>query len=50
VDLVQFLSDWLTYAADNVKSSSTRLKKVMDFMSLNAVKCDCGSIFARYLH
>jgi len=35
----------------NVKSveSLNVFEKCLDFMSLNAMKCDCGSIFVRYL-
>jgi len=51
VDLVQFLSDWLTYAAVKRKGCRVpqRVSKCFYFMSLNAMKCDCGSIFVRYL-
>jgi len=49
VDLVQFLSDCLTYAADNVKARvPQRVQKVFGF---NAVTWDCGStLLVRYLH
>ena len=49
MDLVQFLSDWLTYAIDNARGPQ-RVWKNLDFMSLNAMKCDCGSIFVCYFH
>jgi len=36
VDLVQFLSDWLIYAADNVKTAVAlnEFENCLDFMSL----------------
>jgi len=51
VDFIEFLSDWLTYAADNAKTveSLNASEKFLDFMSLNAMKCDCVSIFVRFL-
>jgi len=37
-------------AADNVKAVYViAFEKCLDFMSLNAVKCNCSSIFIRYL-
>jgi len=46
------MSDWLTYAAGNVKAieSLNAFEKCLDFISVTAMKCDCGSIFVRYLH
>jgi len=47
----QFLRDWLTYAVDNIKAveSLDAFEICLDFMSLNAMKCDTGSIFVRFL-
>jgi len=49
MDLIQFLSDWLTYAADNVKAveSLNAFEECLDFMSLNAMKCDIKRYEAR---
>jgi len=37
------------HAADNVKAAESlnAFEKCLQFMSLNAMKCNCGSIFVR---
>jgi len=51
VEFVQFLTDWVTYAVDGVKARAfNEFEKCLNLMSLKAIKCDCGSIFVRYLH
>jgi len=43
-------TDWLTQLIMQTLESFNAFEKFVDFMSLNAIKCDCGSIFVRYMH